>query len=114
MVMTAPVVLVFVAGDAIVEGDLTGQSALGQQLKGAVDGGVADAGIFLMYKAMQFVGGEVVAGFQKGMQDRVALRRLLQADTLEMPVKDRLGLVHHLARNGRLIINAFLQHEESG
>jgi hypothetical protein len=31
-----------------------------------------------------------------------------------MPVKDGLGLVHHLARNGRLIINAFLQHEESG
>jgi hypothetical protein len=31
-----------------------------------------------------------------------------------MPVEDRLGLAYHLARDGRLIIDALLQHERSG
>jgi hypothetical protein len=31
-----------------------------------------------------------------------------------VPVKNFLGLAHHLARDGRLVINALLQHEVSG
>jgi hypothetical protein len=84
VVMAAPVVLVLVAGDAVVEGDFAGQSALGQQFERAVDRGVADAGVFFLHQAVQFVGGEMVAGFQKGAQNGVALRGLLQADALEM------------------------------
>jgi hypothetical protein len=44
--MAAPIVLVLVSGDTVVEGDFTGQSALGEQLESAIDGGVADAGVF--------------------------------------------------------------------
>src|ERR1022692_1923067 len=43
VVMAAPVVRVLVAGDAVVEGDLAGQAAVGEELEGAVDGGEADA-----------------------------------------------------------------------
>jgi hypothetical protein len=38
VVMAAPVVLVLIAGNAVVEGDLAGQAALRQQLQGAIDG----------------------------------------------------------------------------
>jgi hypothetical protein len=119
MVMAAPVVLMLVARDAIVEGDFASQSALGEQFKCAVDGGVADAGVLLLDEAVQFVGGEVVAGFKERAQDGIALRRLLQADALEVLVEDFLGLAHHLARDRGLIVypilgDSLLQHEGSG
>ena len=110
VVMAAAVVLVLVAGDAVVKGDFAGQAALGQQLQRAVDGGVADAGVFFLHQAVKFVGGKMVAGFEEGAQDGVALRRLLQADALQMPVKDLLGFADHLAGDGGLIIDALLQH----
>ena len=108
--MTPTVVLVLVAGDAVVESDFAGQAALCQQLQRAVDGGVADAGIFFLHQAMKFVGGEMVAGFEESVQNGVALRGLLKPDVLEMAVKDLLGFADHLAGDGGLIIDALLQH----
>lgn len=67
-----------------------------------------------MHQAVQFFGGEVVAGFEEGAQNGVTLRRLLQADAFEMLVEDRLGLAYHLARDRRLIVDALLEHEGSG
>ncbi len=110
VVMTPPIVLVLVAGDAVMEGDFTGQAALGQQFQRAVYGGVADASIFFLYQAMELVGGKMVAGFEKGVQDGIALRRLFQAHGLQMAVQDLLGLANHLAGDGGLIIDALLQH----
>jgi len=80
VVMAATIVLVLVAGNPVVEGDFTRQAAFGQQFQCAIHRGVADAGIFFLHQAMQFVGGEMVAGFEERMQDDVALRCLLQAD----------------------------------
>ncbi len=114
VVMAAPVVLVLVTGNAVVEGYFAGEPGFGQQLESPIDGGVADAGIFLLDKAVQFVGGEVVAGLEESAQYCVALGRLLEAYTLEVTVEDILGFAHHLARDGRLIIDALLQHEGSG
>ena len=82
VVMAAAVVLVLVACDAVVESDFAGQAALRQQLQRAVNRGVADAGIFFLHQAVQFVGGEMVAGFEEGMQDGIALLSLLQARLL--------------------------------
>ena len=110
VVMTAAVVLVLEARDAIVECDFAGQAALRQQFQGAVDGGVADAGIFFLYQAVEFVGGKMVAGFKEGTQNGVALGGLLEADALQMLVKDVLGFADHLAGDGGLIIDALLQH----
>jgi hypothetical protein len=56
MVMAAPVVLMFIAGDAIVESDFAGQSAFRQQLESAVYRCVADAGVFLLDQPVQFIG----------------------------------------------------------
>ena len=110
MVMAAPVVLVLVAGNAIVESDFAGQSALGEQFESAVDGGIADAGVLFLDEAVQFVGGKMVAGFEEGAQDGIALGGLLQADTLEVAVEDVLCFAHHLARDGGLVIDTFLEH----
>ena len=111
VMMAAAIVLVLVASDAIMKGDFAGQSAFGQQFKRAIDRGKTDTRIFLVYQAMQFVGREMIAGFKKRAQDGVALRSLLEAHALEMPVQDILRLPHHFAGNGGLVINAFLQHE---
>ena len=110
VMMAAAVVLVLVAGDPVMKCNFTGQAAFGQQLERAVNGGVADAGIFLLDQAMEFVGGKMVAGFQKGAQDGVPLGRLLQSHALEMAVQDILCLANHLAGESGLIIDAFLQH----
>ena len=110
VVMAAPVVLVFVTGNAVVEGDLAGQAALRQQFQRAVDRCVADAGIFFLDQAVEFVGREVVAGFQESVQNGVTLRRLFQANGLEVAVKDLLGFADHLAGDGGLIIDTLLQH----
>jgi hypothetical protein len=59
---------------------------------------------------MKLIGRKMVAGLEESMQNGVALRRLLQADSLEMPVQDPLGFTDHLAGDGGLIINALLQH----
>jgi len=108
--MTATVVLVLVAGNSVMKRNLAGQAALRQQLQRAVNGGVADAGIFFLHQAMEFVGGKMVASFEEGVQNGVALRGLLQANIFEVAVKDLLGFTDHLAGYGRLIIDALLQH----
>jgi len=110
MVMTAAVVLMFESGNAVVEGDFAGQSAFGEQFERAINGGVSDAGVLFLHQAVEFVGGEMVAGFEKGPQDGVALLGLLQADIFEVTMEDLLGLAHHLARDRGLIIDALLQH----
>jgi hypothetical protein len=108
VVMTAPVVLMFEAGNAVVEGDFTGEAATGEKFKRAVDGGETDARVFLLDQAMKFVGGKVLAGFEKGAQDGVALPSLLQAHATQMLQKNPLGFAQALARDRGLIVNAFL------
>jgi hypothetical protein len=110
VVMAAAVVLMFLAGYAVVEGDLAGQAALAQKLQGAVHGGVADASVFLLYEAVEFIRGKVVAGLEKRAQDGIALRGLLQPNSLQMAMKNVLSLADHLAGNRGLVIDAILQH----
>lgn len=63
VVMAAPVVLVLVPGDPIMEGDLAGQPAARQELQRPVDGSKTDARIGLLDQPVEFVDGEVFAGF---------------------------------------------------
>ena len=114
VVMTAPVVLVLVARDAVVKRHLASQPALGEKLERPVDSGVANLGVFLLDQAVQLVGGEMLARFQKGAENRVALRGLLQPNPLQMLVKDALRFPDHLGRDGRLVIDPFLQHGRNG
>lgn len=110
VMMTAPVVLMLVAGDAIMKGDLAGQPAACQQLQRPIDGGKTNARIGLLDQPMQLIDREVFASFEEGPQDGVALPGLLEADALEVAEEDLLGLADVLLRDGRLIVDSFLQH----
>ena len=108
--MTAAVVLVFVAGDAVMKGDFAGQAATRQKFQRAVDGGEADARVGLPDQLVQFFGREMFASFQEGAQDGVALFGLLQADATKMLQENSSGFADVLARDGRPIVDSFLQH----
>ena len=108
VVVAAAIVLVLVTRDAVVEGDFAGEVALGQQLQGAVDGGVTDPGIFLFNEAMELVRGEMLTGLQECLQDRVALGGVLQANTLEVLVQNTLRFADHLGRDGGLVVDALV------
>ncbi len=111
VVVAAAIVLMLVAGDAVVEGNFAGQAAFRQQFQRAVDRGVADAGVFLLHQAVEFVGGEVVASLQERAQDSIALASLLQADALPSAGEGSPGLrAPSGGRCGGLVIDAILQH----
>ena len=110
VVMAAAIVLVLIAGNAVVKGYLAGQAAFGEQLERAVDRGVSDACVPFLHQSMQFVGREMVARFEEGAQNRVALGSLLQSNAFQMAVENLLGLADHLAGEDRLVINALLEH----
>jgi hypothetical protein len=110
VVVAAAIVLMFVASDAIVKSDFAGEPTFGEQFQRAIHSGVTDAAIFFLDEAVEFVGREVIASLEESAQDRVALSRLLQADTFKVAVKDVLRFADHLAGDGGLIVDAFLQH----
>lgn len=96
MVVT-PVELVLIARHAVRKRNSAGQPALRKQLQRAIDGGKADLRILFSHQAKKLVGGKMVTGLQEGAQDGVALVGVLQADALQMPIKDFLRLAHGLA-----------------
>ena len=108
--MAAPVVLVFVARDAIVKSDFARQATIGEQFEGAVNGGESDAWVGLFDEAMQFVSGEVLSRFEEGAQNCVALFGLFQADPAKVLEKNSFSLADALRRDGGLIVDSFLQH----
>jgi len=110
VVMAPPVVLMFVAGDAVVKGHFAGQAAIRQKLQCAVDGGESDARVFLLDQPMKLVRREMLASFQKRSQDGTALLGLLEPDPLEVSQEDALSFADILPRNRWLIVDSFLQH----
>src|ERR1035441_2934499 len=108
VVMAAAVVLMFEARNAVMKSDFAGQSATSQELQRPVDGGKADACVFFLDEAVQFVGGEMLASFEKRAENRVALPGLLQAYAAEMLQKNSLGFADALARDAGLIVNSLL------
>ena len=108
MMMAAPVVLVLVTGNAIMKGNFTCQSAFGQQLQRAINGGVADLGIALAHKLKELFGGEVLAGLKEGEQDGITLPGMLQSYFFQMFVEDLLRLPQRFAGDGRVIVNSSL------
>jgi hypothetical protein len=110
VMMTAAVVLMLVAGDAIVKGHFAGQSAFGKELQRAIHSRETNARIALANKLVKLFRREVLVGFKKREQDGVALFRPLEADPLQMLMKTLLRLAQGLPRNRSLIINPLLQH----
>ena len=110
VVMTAPVVLVLVARNAVVKSDFAGQPATRQQFQRPVNGGDADARVVFLDQAVQFVDGKMLPGFEKCPQNGIALLGLLQADALEVLQEYSFRFADVLPRDGRLIVDSFLQH----
>jgi hypothetical protein len=108
VVMAAAVVLVLEARNAVMKGNFAGESTIVQQLQRPVDGGKSNAGIFFLDQAVQFVGGEMFAGFEKRAQNRAALPGLLQAYAAKMLQENGLGLADALARDAGLIVDSLL------
>lgn len=110
VVMAAPIVLMLIASDAVVECDFAGQSALGEQFESAIDRSHADPGIALTHELVKLFDGEMFMSFEKSEEDSVALLGPFQADTFQMLLKTILGLPQPLLRDRDGIIDAFLQH----
>ncbi len=110
VVMTAPVVLMFIARDSVVKSDLAGQAATGQKFQRPVNGGEADARVGFLDQTMQFVNREMLTSFQERPQDGAALFGLLEPDAFEMPEKNPFGFADIFPRDGFLIVDSLLQH----
>jgi len=61
-----------------------------------------------LHQPVQFVGGKVLAGFEERSQNRIALRGVFQADSLEMLMQNLLRFAYHLGRDAGLIVDALL------
>ena len=84
MMMTAAIVLMFVARDAVMKSNFARQSATSQKLQRPVDGGETDARIGFLDQPMQFVDRKMFTSFEEGPQNCVALFGLLQAHATKM------------------------------
>ena len=113
VVVAAAIELVFIAGNAIVKGDLTGQPAFRQQLECAVDRSKTNLGVLFARQTEELIGRKVIAGFQEGAQDGIALVRMFQTYPFKVFIENILGLAHGFARGRRMIVNPSLQHEAS-
>jgi len=110
VVVAAAIVLMLVARNAVMEGDFTRESTLGQELEGAIYGGKSDARIALTDQLVKLLGGEMLVGLKEREEDGVALLRLLQPDPLQVLMKTVLGFAERLPRNRQLIVNTLLEH----
>lgn len=110
VVMTAAVVLVLIARDAVVKGDFAGEAATREKLERAVNSGETDARVGFFDQAVQFVGGKMFASFEEGPKNGAALFGLFEANAFEMLQENSFGLADALRRDSRVIVNSFLQH----
>jgi len=110
MMMIAPVVLMFVTRNAVVESYFAGQSAARKQLESSIDRREPDTRVSFLNQPVQFVDGKMFPGFEERPEDSVALPSLLQSDTLQMPKENPFCFADILPRDGRLVVDSFLQH----
>src|SRR6516162_2023424 len=71
VMVVAAVVLVLVAGDAVIESNFACQAAVGEKLERAVDGSEADTLVFFAHETKKLVRREVFAGVEESSQDGV-------------------------------------------
>jgi hypothetical protein len=100
VVMAAPVVLVFIARDAIMESNLARQTAAGEKFQRAIHGGESNSRIIFLDQPVQFIDGEVLARFEEGSEYGAALAGLLQSDTFQVLVEDSFRFADVFPRDG--------------
>jgi len=87
--------LVLVPGKPVRESSLIGQSRIGQQFQGAVDGGITDARVVFLHPEVQFFRAQVLSGIDKNLQDVITLGRGPEPLTRQVFRKLLNGLAGH-------------------
>jgi hypothetical protein len=83
-------VLVFVVSASIAKANFARESGFGEKFERAIDGCLAHARIFLLYKSVQIFVGEMCLGAKEDVEDQVALSGALESLFLNVPKKDFL------------------------
>ncbi len=99
------VVIVFdlVTGYTVVEVTLLGETRVHKELERPVDGGVADMGVALANSLVEILARDMPAGFEKSVEDRLPLFRMLEVVRLEESRKRLLlKLISHSFQFSRL------------
>jgi len=108
VVMCAAVQAMFVADDPVLKIDFERKSALGKQLKSAVDRGVPDARILLLDELVQFFRTQVVARFEEHVEHLIAFATLLQALLAEIPGENVFRNTEQIVAGHWCIVDALL------
>jgi hypothetical protein len=87
-------VVVFVVRAAVAKTNLARQAGIRQQLQCAIDGCVANGGIFLLHESIEIFAGEVLFLSQKDLKDQIALGGALQSLFLNVLKKNFLLFSH--------------------
>jgi hypothetical protein len=91
VVMGPAIQAVLVTHHSILEIDIEGQPAAGEQLERSIDGGVSDGRICLLDEPMQVLGAEVIVGIKEDFEDAVSAGALLEAFFAEISGEDAFG-----------------------
>jgi hypothetical protein len=110
MVMVTSVVLVFEASFSVVKFYLARQSALCEELQGAINCGDTNSGILFFHQPMKFFSGKVCPCFQEGPENRITLLSLFQAYALKMLAQNILRFSEHLRRDHGMVVDTFMGH----
>src|SRR5919106_5913161 len=99
MIVVLVLIVMFVVGTAVAKSDFTSEPCFGKEFKGAIDGGLADRGIFFLDEPVQVFAGEVVFGLQEDVEYDFALSGTLKPLLLDMAMEYFLFFGHILTRN---------------
>ena len=87
-------VVVFVVCDAVAKADFTSQPGFSQELQGAIDSRLSNAGVVLLNQTVKIFAGKMLFRAQKDVENQIALRSALKALLLDMFEKNFLLFSH--------------------
>jgi hypothetical protein len=109
-VMVRPTVqAVLVARYSIVEIDLVGETALGQELEGTINSCIADAGVALPHEPVQLLGAEMVTRGEKYVKNTVAFHTLLEALLAQMSSQNAQSLRSQILATRTQVVHPFFR-----
>ena len=108
VIVVLVLIVVLVVRNAVAKSNLTGQAGFGQEFQGPVDGGLPYAWVFLLDKAVQVLAGKMCFRAQEDVENQVALRRALEALSLDM-FEENFLLFGHV----RDQLNSFAQNSNT-
>lgn len=102
-------VIVFVVGASIAEAHLARKSGVGENFERAIDGSLADRGIFFLDQLIQIFVGEMLFGAQEDVEDEFALGGTLETFLLDVFKKNFL-LFGHLVGHKLACLSVVFAH----